>query len=171
MEIIIRGEKSGERATSEEILRQAYGRENEVTLASAIRSLAEFNPNLSIVAANGDEILGYALYARVMVTGSTVLPAAALAVMGVRPEHRKLGVGERLIRHGLERCRGIKIDLVFASAIPQFLGRLGFQAAVPLGLKPDWEVPESDFTVFDLSGSRLGKVSGTVTYPGPYHGT
>ncbi|MBI2363038.1 MAG: GNAT family N-acetyltransferase, partial [Elusimicrobia bacterium] len=113
----------------------------------------------------------YASASRVMVSGSTVLPAAALTVMAVRPEHRKLGVGERLVRHGLERCRGIKIDLVFASALPTFLARMGFQPAVPLGFKADWPVPEGEFSVFDLSGSRLGKASGTVTYPGPYHGS
>lgn len=170
MEIIIRAEKPSERGVCDDILRQTYNGDAGANLAAAIRSTAEFNQNLSLVADNGGEILGYALYARVTVSGTAIVPAASLAVMGVRPAHQKIGVGERLVRHGLERCRGLRIDLVFATALPQYLARIGFQPAVPLGLKPNWEVSDELFTVFDLSGSRLGKVSGTVTYPGPFLG-
>ncbi|MDE2292158.1 MAG: N-acetyltransferase [Elusimicrobia bacterium] len=170
MEIIIRAEKVDERAASEEILRQAYGRDAEVRLAENLRLSAEFNPNLSLVAADGSRILGYALYTRVTVAGNQVMPAAALAVMGVRPENRKMGVAERLVRHGLERCRGLRIDLVFAADLPQYLARIGFRPAGEYGLAPDWAVAAGQFTVFDLSGSMLGKVQGTVNYPAPFHG-
>ena len=171
-EIIIRGEAVAERPTSDEILRQAYGRDDELRLAAALRVAAEFNPNLSIVAANGGELLGYALYSRVTIIGSTgVVPAAALAVLGVRPERRKLGVGERLVRHGLERCRGLGVDLVFAMVRPDFFARLGFRAAVPEGLTPDLVLPSEQFSVFDLNGSRLGRVKGTVSFPAAFRGS
>ncbi|TBR24587.1 N-acetyltransferase [bacterium] len=171
MEIIIRGEAPEERAASEDIVRAAYGREAEARLVQTLRLSAEFNPKLSVVAANGPELLGYALYARVTMVGTAVVPAAALAVMAVRPERRKLGVAERLVRHGLERCRGIGIQLVFAAGLPQYFARIGFQPAVPLGFKPDWPVPDDQYSVFDLHGSRLGKCSGTVSYPAAFHGT
>lgn len=171
MEIIIRGETPDERHASEEIVRAAYGREAEVQLLQALRLSAEFNPKLSVVAANGPELLGYALYARVTVVGSAVVPSAALAVMAVKQDRRRLGVAERLVRHGLERCRGIGIQLVFAAGHPQYFERIGFRLAVPLGLKADWAVPEDQYTVFDLHGSRLGAVSGTVSYPAAFHGT
>ncbi len=171
-EIIIRGEKLDERAASDDILRQAYGREDEARLAAGLRLAAEFNPNLSIVAANGDELLGYALYARVTVVGSGgVVPGAALAVMGVRPDRRKLGVGERLVRHGLERCRGLGVDLVFACVRPDYFGRIGFQPAPPLGLTSDLPLPPDQFSVFDLTGSRLGKVKGAVSFPAAFRGS
>lgn len=165
MEIIIRGENPEERPAAEEILRSAYGRDAELRLVQTLRLAAEFNPKLSIVAANGPEILGYALYTRVTVVGKSVVPAAALTVMAVREDRRRLGVGERLVRHGLERCRGLGIQLVFAAGLPQYLARMGFRPAVPLGLKPDWPVPDDQFTVFDLNGSKLGQVAGTVVYP------
>ena len=170
MEIIIRAEKPSERGSCDAILREAYGGDAEANLATALRSTAEFNQNLSLVADNNSELLGYALYARVTVSGTAIMPAATLAVMGVRKEHQRIGVGERLVRHGLERCRGLKIDLVFAVGLPAYFARIGFQPAMPLGLKPDWAVPEDQFMVFDLSGSKLGKFSGIVSYPGPYHG-
>ena len=171
MEIIIRGENPEERAASEDIVRAAYGREAETRLVQTLRLSAEFNPKLSIVAANGPEILGYALYTRVTVVGAAVLPSAALAVMAVRPERRRLGVGERLVRHGLERCRGLGVQLVFAAGLPAYFARIGFRPAIPLGLKPDWPVPDDQYTVFDLHGSKLGQAKGTVSYPAAFHGT
>lgn len=171
MEIIIRGETPEERAAAEDIVRTAYGREAEAHLVQTLRLSAEFNAKLSIVAANGSELLGYALYARVAVVGTAVAPAAALAVMAVKADRRHLGVGERLVRHGLERCRGTGIQLVFAAGLPQYFERIGFRQAVPLGLKPDWAVPDDQFTVFDLQGSRLGLTKGTVSYPAAFHGT
>ncbi|MBI3300046.1 MAG: N-acetyltransferase [Elusimicrobia bacterium] len=168
MEIIIRSELPAERGASDEILRKAYGGDAEANLASALRAASEFNANLSLVAANGSEILGYALYTRVMVTGSSIMPAAALSVMAVREDRRKLGVAERLVRHGLERCRGLKIDLVFASAIPAYFARIGFRPAAP-NIKPNWDLSPDQFSVFDLSGSHLAKLTGVVTYPASYH--
>lgn len=171
MEIIIRGETPEERAGSEDIVRTAYGREAEALLVKTLRLSSEYNPKLSIVAANGSEILGYALYARVALTGTKIVPAAALAVMAVKADRRKLGVAERLVRHGLERCRGLGVQLVFAAGMPQYFDRIGFRAAVPLGLKADWAVPDDQFTVFDLNGSLLGAAKGTVSYPAAFHGT
>lgn len=171
MEIIIRGETPDERHAAENIVRTAYGRDAEVQLLQTLRLSAEFNPKLSVVAANGPELLGYALYARVTVVGTSVVPSAALAVMAVKEDRRRLGVAERLVRHGLERCRGLGIQLVFAAGYPQYFERIGFRPAAPLGFKPDWAVPDDQFTVFDLHGSKLGTVSGTVSYPAAFHGT
>ncbi|TPW18557.1 MAG: hypothetical protein FD126_3402, partial [Elusimicrobia bacterium] len=171
VEIIIRGETPEERAASEDILRAAYGREAETRLVQTLRLSAEYNPKLSVVAANGPEILGYALYARVSLVGNPGVPCAALAAMAVKEDRRRLGVAERLVRHGLERCRGIGIQLVFAAGLPQYFSRIGFRPAVTAGLKPDWAVPDDQFTVFDLHGSKLGQVQGTVSYPPAFHGT
>ena len=170
MEIIIRGEAVEERPASEEIVRAAYGREAEVKLLQTLRLSAEFNPKLSVVAANGPEIMGYALYARVTVVGTAVVPSAALAVMAVKEDRRRLGVAERLVRHGLERCRGLGIQLVFAAGLPAYFERIGFRSAVALGLKPDWAIPDDQYMAFDLHGAKLGQVKGTVSYPAAFHG-
>lgn len=169
MEIIVRGENPEERPASEAILRAAYGRDAELQLVQTLRLAAEFTPKLSIVAANGPEILGYALYTKVTVMGSAVVPSAALTVMAVKEDRRRLGVGERLVRHGLERCRGLGIQLVFAAGLPRYFERIGFRPAVPLGLKPDWPVPDDQYTAFDLAGSKLGQVKGTVHYPASFN--
>ena len=171
MNAIIRSEKPEEREACDQILRAAFGRENEVELAASLRGLSDFNPNLSIVGADGTEVRGYALYQRATVDGiNGPQPALLLAPIGVDPAYQRKGVGERLVRHGLERCRVVGIELVFTVGLPEYFSRFGFQPAAPQGLTPNIPLPEDQFQVIDLSGKMLGNVQGTVNLPGPFTG-
>lgn len=167
--IIIRGEAPSEVSVSTEILRQAFRRDNEVRLAAALRASAEFHKDLSVVAECNGEILGYALYVRSVVSGElngapATFPGAVLAVIGVRPQSQKMGAGERLVRHGVERCRGLGIELVFTWGLPNYFSRIGFEPTVPLGLSPEFPVPGGLLGI-DLKGGLLGKLKGKVTLP------
>lgn len=169
MNVIIRAEKPSEREISERILRDAFGRDDEVNLATALRGLSDFNPNLSLVGADESEIRGYALYHRSTVdTGTGSQPALLLCPIGVDPAYQRQGVGERLVRHGLERCRVVGLELVFVIGLPEYFSRFGFQPAAPLGLIPSVDYPEDQFQVIDLSGRMLGAVKGRVALPSPF---
>ena len=90
MNVIIRAEKPDERETSNQILRAAFGRENEVQLAQALRGLSDFNPNLSVVGADGTELRGMAIYHRATVDGETgPQPALFLSPIGVDPQYQR----------------------------------------------------------------------------------
>lgn len=169
-DIIIRGERPEEAATCAEILRQAFGGDAGASVAKRFRESAEFAKELSVVADRGGKLLGYALYAPTTVTGQlngqpTTQRAAILATLGVLPAARKHGVGERLVRHGLERCRGLGIQLVFTTAQPAFFARIGFQPCRPYGLEPEVSVPEADFLAIDMQGNLLGRLKGLVQFP------
>ena len=167
--IIIRAEKSAERPVSEQIIRLAYGRESEVVLTASLRETAEFNPELSIVADQGGKIIGYALYsAATVVTAAGPQRALALATIAVLPECQKQGIGERLVRHGLERCRTRGVELVFAIGQPQYFSRFGFRPADPLGMQCELPLRPGDFQAIDLSGRLLGSIRGQVVCPGPF---
>ncbi len=169
MHVIIRAEKASEREVCDKILRDAFGRENEVQLAAALRGLSDFNPELSLVGADDTGIRGYALYHRSTVDmGTSTQQALLLAPIGVDPVYQRQGVGERLVRHGLERCRVVGLELIFVVGLPEYFSRFGFQPAARHGLTPNIEIPADQFQVIDLSGSMLGKVQGTVTLPGPF---
>ncbi|OIO05958.1 MAG: hypothetical protein AUJ52_12860 [Elusimicrobia bacterium CG1_02_63_36] len=171
MNVIIRAEKPTEREVSERILRAAFGREDEVRLSTALRGLSDFNPNLSLVGADENEIRGYALYHRSTVdTGTGSQPALLLSPIGVDPAYQRQGIGERLVRHGLERCRVVGLELVFVIGLPPYFSRFGFQPAAPLGLTPSIAIPEDQFQVIDLSGRMLGKIQGRVALPSPIAG-
>ncbi|MFH1724662.1 MAG: N-acetyltransferase [Elusimicrobiota bacterium] len=173
MNIIIRRENPPERAISQEILRQTFGRETEAQLADALRQTAEFNPELSLVADRGGEILGYAMFFQASIAadaqaGTHPPQTAGLAPIAVRPQFQRQGVGERLVRHGLERCRFVGFDLVFVVGPPRYFSRFGFQPARPLGLEPAFPAGDADFQAFDLSGKFFGAVKGKISYPNPF---
>ncbi|PCI35154.1 MAG: hypothetical protein COB53_11255 [Elusimicrobia bacterium] len=169
MHVIIRTAKPEELDACNQILRAAFGRDNEAKLADALRGTSEYNDNLSIVGADDTGIKGYALYHRATVdTGAGSQPALLLAPIGVDPAFQRQGVGERLVRHGLERCRVVGLELVFVLGLPKYFSRFGFQPAIPQGLVPTIPLPEDQFQVIDLSGSMLGKIQGKVNLAGPF---
>lgn len=171
MNAIIRSEQPSEREVAHNIVRAAFGRETEVQLLQSLRGLADFNPNLSLVAADGTEIRGYALYHRATVDGKAgPQPALLLTPLAVDPAYQRQGVGERLVRHGLERCRVVGIELVFSLGLPSYFARFGFQPAAAHGLTPMISIPQDQFQVIDLSGKMLGAVSGPVALPSPITG-
>ena len=52
--------------------------------------------------------------------------ALALGPMAVLPSHQNRGIGTRLVRDGLEACRGRGAPLVFVLGHPGFYPRFGF---------------------------------------------
>ena len=172
-EIIIRHEEPAEIPTTAKIVSAAFGRENEVKLLEALRQTAEFNPKLSLVADDEQgNILGYALYFQVLINSPTgSRHAAGLYPIAVAPEFQRSGVGERLVRHGLQRCGAVGHELVFVHYLPQFFTRFGFRPARPLGLNTDLPVQDTDFLVIDMTGMHLGKLTGKVEYPKPFFGS
>lgn len=170
-DIIIRAENPSEAGTSTEIIKESFGRDQEVRILSTLRDTAEFRKDLSIVADNQEGgLLGYALYYPVTVQGPQTIKGVNLFPMGVRPAAQRQGVGERLVRHGLERCRSAGFNLVFAIGRPQFLGRFGFQPARALGYESDLKVADNVFLTFDLSGEHHGKITGKVLFPQVFSG-
>ncbi|MFH2202504.1 MAG: N-acetyltransferase [Elusimicrobiota bacterium] len=159
--IIIRAETAQEIPIATAILQAAYGRDDEAKLVHAARDSSEhFHPALSIVAADDNQIVGYALYCRTHVGGQA---SALLTTIGVVPERQRQGVGERLIRHGLDRCRGLGIELIFVIGHPEYFSRLGFRPIEAHGIQPT--APIKGIQVIDLSGSLLGKVAGSLQIP------
>lgn len=165
-EIIIRGERDSEEEVCLNILKNCLT-PPWLIRALAMRAGAEFVPELSIVAELDGKIIGYGLYAKTTVEGtdSSVQPAATLALIAVQVEHRKTGVGGRIVRHGIDRCRGKGLGLVFSVFLPKFFSKYGFKPARALGLEPGIRLPDSDFLVMDAQGGLLEKIRGKVHFP------
>lgn len=164
--VIIRGEKPEEIPLGAAILQAAYGRDLEARRMMAIRDYSEFfHPGLSIVAADGADIVGYALYCKTAAGSQT---GALLAAIGVLPDKQRQGVGERLVRHGLERCRGLRLELVFAIGDPGYFTRVGFLSAANYGIQPEFALAGGQsLLVIDLAGGLLAKTKGVLRLPPP----
>ncbi|MFA6092435.1 MAG: N-acetyltransferase [Elusimicrobiota bacterium] len=164
--MIVRPEKSEEVPLVEGILRDAYGRDQELKALDSLRRTQDFLPQLSLVADEDGALRGYALFAKAAVeTSSQVFSAAALILLAVPKEYRHKGIGERLIRHGGERCRGIDREILFALGDPAYFARIGFKPASDCGLTFSWPQQQSPLLVFAQAAllSKLG--SGTVHFP------
>ncbi|HAH07988.1 MAG TPA: GNAT family N-acetyltransferase [Elusimicrobia bacterium] len=163
---IVRPQKPEESALIEEILRKAYGREEEARLFASLRGSQDFLPQASLVADHEGQLVGYVLFLKASLVGANDShPALAMALFAVLPEFQRRGMGERLIRHSLERCRGINHHLFFVIGDPAYFSRFGFQDAAASGLGVDFAAPPAPLQVLDLSGSILGRVQGKIRYP------
>lgn len=165
--VIIRSEKESEISIGTNILRLAFDNDTNAKMVAALRRSSDFVPDLSIVADEEGELVGYALYCHTLVGAQ---PCAFLATIAVLPAKQKQGVGERLVRHGLERCRGLGLELVFVAGKPEYFSRLGFKPAHARGITA--ALPQSDqiLQVLDMSGRLLAKVSGTLDLPAALRG-
>lgn len=154
---------------------KAFGnREDESRLVARIRKSEGFVPELSLVAERDGRLLGHVLISRATVedaASNAVHDVMVLAPVGVDPNDQKTGVGTRLIREALERCRDMGVSLVLLIGHPGYYPRLGFQPARPYGLElRQFEVPDEVFMVYEGTEGALGTVRGELKYPGSFFG-
>jgi putative acetyltransferase len=85
---------------------------------------------LSLVAAEGDQIVGHILMSRMNAIGDgRVYHAVGLAPVAVLPDRQNAGIGGRLVREAVGRMRDQSEELVFLVGEPDYYRRFGFAAA------------------------------------------
>jgi len=162
---IVRGEKPEERGAVEDLLRRAYGREDEARLLASLRNSPDFVPQMSVVADMEGVLAGYALFMKADVAaGNETYPSLALVLLTVLPEHKRSGVAERLIRHSVERSRGLGLRFLFVIGEPAYFSRFGFKKASDLGLEPDFHVAGGALQVLPLQNDLPERINGKVRY-------
>jgi putative acetyltransferase len=161
--LAIRSETAADYAAIHEVNVLAFGRDNEARLVEVIRASAEFIPELSLVAVDGESVVGNILFSRVAIRArERVLPALALAPVAVRPQLQNRGVGSELVRRGLDACRRLKHRIVVVVGHPNYYPRFGFTSARAFGLEARY--PDPVFMAQELVPGALRGVRGTVEY-------
>jgi putative acetyltransferase len=127
--VVIRPERPGDRDAIFAVHRAAFGQEAEAALVDRLR--ADGDLVLSLVAMDGEDLVGHVAFSRLAVQAGR---AAALAPVGVVPARRRQGIAAALIREGLARLTEDGQDLVLVLGEPAYYGRFGFtaEAATPL---------------------------------------
>jgi putative acetyltransferase len=154
-----------------EVFHETYGTgKEEARLVDELRKMDGFEPSLSIVAVDGDEIVGHVMFSKVeIVTTDRHIPALALAPLGVKKTYRGQGIGAQLTRLGLDKGRELAYAAVFVQGDPAYYGRFGFVPASSRGLTiPFSDVPDPVNQVLELGPDTLNGISGTVEYPQPW---
>ncbi len=165
--IDIREERPSDHGSVRELNVKAFPTDAEARLVDLLRE--DTRPLISLVAVADGRVAGHILFSPVRVEKA---PRSALVLglgpMAVTPERQRQGIGGRLVREGLERCRGLQAAAVVVLGHLEYYPRFGFQPARPAGLY--FRAPEMDpyFFVLELEPGALGALSGEVRYPPPF---
>lgn len=163
--IVVRWETPADQSAVREVVRAAFGRDEEADLVDALR--AGGFTRLSLVAEQDGAIVGHVLFTRLPVeTPGGVFETLALAPVSVLPEWQRRNVGSRLIRGGLAACRDRGHRAVIVLGHPDYYPRFGFSAAAASRLKSPFPGPH--FMALELVPGALAGVEGEVRYPAPF---
>lgn len=166
MSMLIRQEQPADYPAIDEVNTSAFGQPNEARLVRRIREAEGFDPRLSLVALDDEQILGHIHFSPIRIEDQGKTHAAlALAPMAVRPEVQRQGIGSRLVTAGLAACRDAGYDIVVVLGHAEYYPRFGFAPASRHGIKPPFPVPDEAFLIQALTPGALDGVRGTVHYP------
>lgn len=147
-DLVIRPERAEEFDEIERVVKAAFaGAEHtdgdEHRLVRRLRESAEYIPELSLVAADGDgRVLGYMMMSEIAVGAAKAL---ALAPLAVRPGFQHQGIGSRLIAAAHEAARELGYGVSVVLGDPAYYSRFGYVTARPADILAPFEVDDRYF--------------------------
>lgn len=167
--IFIEREVPGERKEIYQVVKKAFesaeprsGREQDIV--EALKESDAFIPELSLVAKEGDKIVGYILFTKVRIGKRTEL---SLSLLGVLPEYRSRGIGLSLIEEGHRKAKNLGFQCIVVVGHAGYYPKKGYLPAASYGIKAPFPVPDENFMVFGLD-PRGERVEGIVEYPAAF---
>ena len=162
MEFNIRSEEPKDIEQVRGILHAAFPTDAESKLVDALR--ANKKAIISLVAVQGEDVLGHILFSPVSITPTRrATPPAngiGLAPVAVRPGLQSQGIGSRLIRQGLHLSEELGFDYCVVLGNPKYYQRFGFAWASTFGAQNEYGVDEE----FMLMRFTNCEVAGLVCY-------
>ena len=162
--IIIREEEPDDKQAVFRVNELAFERKDEAQLVDVLRAAGSVT--LSLVAIDGDELVGHVLFSPAEIKGEdgSSMPIVGLAPIAVAPGHQKKGIGGMLIREGISKLKETGHQLCIVLGHANYYPRFGFQQADLLGIHCQWDVPSEVFMVLEIVSGSLEGVSGTAYY-------
>ena len=147
---------------------EAFGREDEARIVTALRNAGMLT--YSLVALVDGLIVGHLALSPVTIqspNGST--PVLGLAPMAVLPRLQRLGIGSRLVRHGIEAAREGGHRAMVVLGHPAYYPRFGFEPASRYDIVYEFPVRPEAFMVLELVPESLSSLAGTAHYAPPIY--
>lgn len=145
----IRAEAQTDLQAIREINEHAFGRKLEADLVDAIRASDRFVPEFSLVAEEGDELVGHVLLSYVGLEPG-MHQILQLGPLAVRPAHQRRGVGAALMTEALRLADERAEPMVMIEGDPAYYARFGFRRSQELGIEPPRCVEAKHFMVRPL---------------------
>jgi putative acetyltransferase len=171
VETIVRCEQindTQERSVVRSINETAFDRPDEADLVDSLHGEGVVLLSLVAELENAERrIVGHLLFSRMSIeTSNGRVPAAALAPIAVLPDLQRRGIGERLIRYGLDLLREQGERIVIVLGHPDYYGRFGFSTGKARSLESPF--PPEAFMAMELISGALEGVRGKVRYPAAF---
>ena len=123
---------------------------------------------VSLVAVNGDEVIGHILFSQLPVEiDGRAIRAASLAPVVVKADLRGKGIGSKLVTQGLDILRQKQLEAVIVLGHTWFYPRFGFSADLTRHLASPFRGNPS-FMGLELRPGALAGEKGSVTYPAAF---
>ncbi|MHB1557155.1 MAG: GNAT family N-acetyltransferase [Isosphaeraceae bacterium] len=163
MSIRIRPEEPADASAIRRVLEAAFPTAAEARLVELLRAGGHLT--ISLVAEGDDgTIVGHVAFSPVVVDGEPAEQAGVgLAPLAVLPDHRRQGVGARLVREGLAACEAARLGFVVVLGEPAYYRRFGFDRADRRGLGNEYGTDEA-FMVLELRAGAIPGGGGVVRY-------
>lgn len=150
---------------------EAFGAEGPliVELIDALREHRCGRDRLSIIACDGEDVVGHTLVTRSRLdTLRATIDVALLSPLAVAPAHHRRGIGRALVDRAVAESADEGFPVIFLEGDPAFYSRLGWVAAGPLGFrKPSLRIPDAAFQC-RLLPSYEPWMAGTLVYAEPF---
>jgi len=167
--ILIRRESAIDLPRIDDVVRRAFDRPEEARLVDLLRRLA--SPFLSLVAIEGDRVVGHVALSPVVVEGVGTGPTSAgLAPLSVLPECQGRGIGNALMRSALVEARAMGWRAIFLLGNPLYYARFGFELAAPRGLHYASHDFDSAFQCLETDPGSLDGATGWVRFHDAFAG-
>jgi putative acetyltransferase len=162
MSFTIRPERPEDVAGIDSLLRIAFPGAAEADLVRRLRE--EGDLALSLVAAEGEEIIGQVAFVPVVLDPDPGYRIWGLAPISVLPQRQGRGIGSALTEAGLDAAQQTGVGLVLVLGDQNFYGRFGFDTMLAEGIEVAWAGPYfAGLTLIDVLPPQ-----GRATYPAAF---
>lgn len=169
--MLFRPARESETESIAEVHAAAFDTDAESRLVLALAKDDAYVPELSIVALEGDDIIGHALFTHLWIDGAEgTAELLGLAPLSVVPEYQGHGIGSILVTVGLQAARARGELAVVVLGYSEYYSRFGFTPARPMGIDPPtgWGVPDEAWMALELAADALSDIRGAARYPAPF---
>lgn len=160
--MIVRQERPDDERELAELIDAAFGDTETSIFTAKIRQSVGYVPELTFVAEDDGELVGFTMLSYVRAGERDVL---ILTPMAVRPDYQRAGVGKQVVHAAIAAAESRGEPVVLVEGVPSYYPQFGFVSAAALGFEPpDPRIPDAAWLALPLAAWDPA-VAAPVVYP------